>query len=197
VARGVERLVQWGRGEKIVWNCIECTAIDNPKQKPTAPQVRAEAWMSLIHGSRGLIFFVHQFKPVFKEAALLEDPEMLRAVTASNRQISGLAPVLNGPTIRDRVTVRSENPAVPIAVMVKRHGEATYLFAVALRGGSTSATFSFTGTGDWTRGEVLDEDRVLPAEGGVFKDRFAPWEVHLYRLAGSIDPVGVGRRQAP
>ncbi len=30
--------------------------------------------MSLIFGSRGLIYFVHQFKPKFIEAALLADP---------------------------------------------------------------------------------------------------------------------------
>src|SRR5262245_64222377 len=28
VARGVERLVQWSGGKKIVWNCLECTRID-------------------------------------------------------------------------------------------------------------------------------------------------------------------------
>ena len=40
--------------------------------------------MALIHGSRGLIYFVHQFEPRFIEAALLEDPQMLTAVTALN-----------------------------------------------------------------------------------------------------------------
>src|SRR6185436_7271685 len=41
VARGVERLVQWTRGDKIVWNCIECTHISNPQVKATPQQVRA------------------------------------------------------------------------------------------------------------------------------------------------------------
>jgi hypothetical protein len=59
VANGVERLEQWGKGEKPVWNFIECTAIANPKHKPTPQQVRAEVWMALIHGSHGLIYFVH------------------------------------------------------------------------------------------------------------------------------------------
>ena len=77
VARGVERLVKWSKGEKVIWNCIGCTRGANPRVEPTPHQVRAEAWMSLIHGSRGLIFFVHQFKPTFNETALLDDPEML------------------------------------------------------------------------------------------------------------------------
>ena len=48
----------------------------------TPEQVRTEVWMALIHGAKGLVYFVHQFKPRFKEAALLDDPPMLAAVTA-------------------------------------------------------------------------------------------------------------------
>ena len=66
--------------------------------------------MSLVHGSRGLIYFVHQFKPKFNEHALLDDPEMLAAVTAINRQIRELAPVLNSPS-RRRASPRSARPA--------------------------------------------------------------------------------------
>ena len=35
VARGIQRLVHWTKGDKIVWNYIECTRIKNPKAKPT------------------------------------------------------------------------------------------------------------------------------------------------------------------
>jgi hypothetical protein len=42
--------------------------------------------MSLIRGSRGLIYFVHQFKPTFREAALLDDPEMLAGSPRSTRK---------------------------------------------------------------------------------------------------------------
>jgi len=31
--------------------------------------------------------------------------------------------------------------------------------------------------------EGVDESRNIPAEQGVFKDRFEPWDVHLYRAA--------------
>jgi len=183
VAGGVERLVKWSGGEKIVWNCLECTRIGELDRKPTPHQVRCEAWMSLIHGSRGLIYFVHQFKPQFHEAALLEDPEMLAAVSALNRQITELAPVLNSPTIRDAATVQSKNAEVPVALMVKQHENSTYLFAVGMRDGVTMATFTIRET----RGgmvEVLDENRVIAIKNGSFSDHFDPWGVHLYRLPG-------------
>jgi hypothetical protein len=80
VAQGVERLRGWARPDQIVWNCVECTRISNTEVKPTPAQVRTEVWMALIHGSQGLIYFVHQFQPVFREAALFDDPEMLDAV---------------------------------------------------------------------------------------------------------------------
>src|SRR4029079_18605856 len=93
------RLRKWSNDRKIVWNCIECTHISNPRAKATPHQVKAEVWMSLIHGSRGLIYFVHQFQPKFNEHALLDDPEMLAAVSALNHQVHDLAPVLNSPDV--------------------------------------------------------------------------------------------------
>src|SRR5690606_31301126 len=119
VARGVERLRRWSDDRKIVWNCIECSRISNPRVKPTPHQIRAEVWMSLIHGSRGLIYFVHQFEPRFVEASLLEDEQLLKAVTQINEQIHELAPVLNGPTV-EIARVETADPEQTIAVMGKR-----------------------------------------------------------------------------
>ena len=189
VARGVERLVQWTHGEKPIWNCIECTHISNPQIKATPQQVRAEVWMALIHGSRGLIYFVHQFKPAFKEAALLDDSELLSAVTAINRQIHELAPVLNRPSIVNGVTVESSVEGVPIAWMLKRRGDVTYLFAVNMRNRPTRGTFtlreSALGIGPSISAAVLDESRTIAMQNGVLTDEFKPYEVHLYQLRGA------------
>jgi len=188
VANGVERLVQWGQGKKTVWNCIECTAITHPDHKPTPQQVRAEVWMSLIHGSRGLIYFVHQFQPGSDIAALLRDPEMLAAVTQINRQITGLAPVLNSPTAHDAVAVQSNNPAVPVATMVKQLDGTTYLFAAAVRDGATDATFTFTRAMGGNVVETLGENRTLAITNNSFSDHFDTWAVHLYKLSPPAAP---------
>jgi hypothetical protein len=145
VAYGVERLVGWAQGKKIVWNCIECTQIQNDKNKPTPEQVRCEVWMSIIRGSTGLIYFVHEWKPKFDESALLSNLEMYAAVTRINHRIHELAAVLNSPTIADGVKVQSANAAVPIATMVKKQDGAVYVFAVAMRSGQTRAKFSVPG----------------------------------------------------
>jgi len=182
VGYGVERLVGWAQGEKIVWNCIECTHISNEDRKPTPHEVRCEVWMSIVHGSTGLIYFVHEFKPKFNEAALLSDVEMCEAVTRINRRIASLAPVLNSPTIADGAKVQCENAEASMATMVKKHDGAVYLFAVGMRDNQTRAKLSIQGLSGRHRIEVLDEDRTLESTDGVFEDDFQPWDVHLYQV---------------
>ena len=183
VANGVDRLVNWAGPGRAVWNCIECTRIENPAKKATPQQVRCEVWMSLIHGSRGLIYFVHEWKPHFNESALLDDPEMLAAVTATNRQIARLAPILNSPTLKDAVSVVCEPKEIPVDVLAKQKDGVLYLFAAGMRGEKTKATFQLRNISGERSVEVLDENRNLVAKDGVFTDQFAPWEVHLYRIA--------------
>jgi hypothetical protein len=186
VAKGVDRLLKWTGGRKRVWNCIECTHISNPDAKATPHQVRAEVWMALIHGSRGLIYFVHQFKPRFNEHALLDDPEMLKAVTVLNRQIHELAPVLNSPSPSGAGTVRSSKKEVPIDMMVKCHKGTTYVFAVAMRNTPTGGSFEIKGLGNAKVAEVLGEGdsspRRIKISDGRFEDDFEAFGVHLYAI---------------
>ena len=189
VGRGVERLGKWaaaapreeGRPPRIVWNCIECTRISNEQVKPTPAQVRAEVWMSIIHGSRGLIYFVHQFKPKFIEAGLLADAEMLAAVTAINRQVRELAPVINSPPPAEAAAVMPSSNNAMIASMTRRRDGATYVFAVSMRDTKTTGSFKVPGAAVGTV-EVIGEDRKLQLVGGTFSDNFAGYEVHLYRI---------------
>jgi len=185
VAKGVDRLMKWTAGQKLVWNCIECTRINDPTAGPTPAQVKAEVWMALVHGSRGLIYFVHQFKPRFNEHALLDDPEMLAAVTAVNRQIHDLAPVLNSPSVTDGATVRSSNPDAPIDLMVKRKGGATYVFAVGMRNRPARGSFVLQNLRGEATAHLLGEDRRLTIRDGRFADDFPAYGVHVYRIAAS------------
>jgi hypothetical protein len=181
VARGVERLVGWAGPTRVAWNCIECTRISS-ERKATPAEVRAEVWMSLIHGSRGLIYFVHEWKPKFNEHALLDDPQMLAGVTAINQEIHALAPVLSSPTVEGAARVTSAPPDVPIAAMVKRSGGAVYVFACAMRGARARGTLAVAGLPAAAQAEVLGEGRTLKAPGGRFQDDFEPYGVHLYRV---------------
>jgi hypothetical protein len=184
VGAGVERLVKWTGGKKTVWNCLECTRIENGVRKPTPAQVRSQAWMSIIHGSRGLVYFVHEFKPRFNEAALLDDPEMLKGVTELNAEITRLAPIINAPDERIGVAVlggeRPQRP--PVAAVGKRGGRDAYVFAVGMRNAETRVAFALPRARNNAVAEVLGEDRTIPIRDGRFEDVFGPYQVHLYRI---------------
>ncbi|MBM4093910.1 MAG: hypothetical protein FJ276_31565 [Planctomycetes bacterium] len=194
VARGVQRLRGWAGSDRITWNCIECTRISNTKTKPTPQQVKAEVWMSIIHGSQGLIYFCHQFQPQFVEAGLLADDEMARAVGEINHQIHELATAINGPSIPDAVTVICQPADVAqdmadllaspgIATALKKSRGRTYLFAVRMEDRPARGSFQIAGMPGEATIRVLGEDRALTARDGWFEDAFGPHAVHLYEVA--------------
>ncbi len=183
VPLGVRRLREWCQDSKPVWVHLETGIIGAPGSQPTPLQVKAEIWMALIHGARGIDYFVHQFKPKFNEHALLDNPDMLAMVTAVNQQITSLARLLNSATVVDGVAVASTNPKTPVHAMVKRQGGATYVFSAGMYGEETQATFRVQDlTGNRTA-DVIGEDRQVRVQNGVFTDAFAGYGVHLYRIA--------------
>lgn len=180
VAKGVDQLREWGGPSKIVWNALECTHIGDADRQANPSQVRSEVWMSIIHGSRGIIWFAHQFKPKFDEHALLDDPKMLAAVSAINAQIHRLAPAINSKELAD-VKVASSNTEVPIDILARKSQGATYVFSVAMRNGPSTGTFTF-GDKSAHQAEVLGENRRVEIKDGSFTDSFAPFAVHLYKI---------------
>jgi hypothetical protein len=181
VADGVDRLTEWSGGKKIIWNALECTAMDG-KGKPTPYQVKGEVWMSLIHGSRGIIYFVHVFQPKSDPAGLLADAEMWAGVGKINRQIIELAPALNSPTVSDAATVGSSQKETPIDIMTKKEGGAVYVFAVAMRDVAAKGIFAVKGLPAKATAEVIGEGRRIDVADGKFTDDFKGYEVHLYKI---------------
>jgi hypothetical protein len=181
VGAGVERLRKWANYGKPIWNWIETTAI-RQGPKPTPAEIKAEVWMSIVHGTRGIGYFCHSFSPVEVEAGPLRDPETRRGLAAINQQVASLAHVLNERSVANGVTVSSANAESPVDTLLKRYGGATYLFAVGSRpGGETTASFTLRDCGNLSV-EVLGESRTIPARGGVFRDSFANYHVHLYKI---------------
>lgn len=182
VGAGVARLVHWTGGKKIVWNCLECTRIGNGVRKVTPEQLRSEAWMSIINGSRGFIYFVHEFKPRFNEHALLDDPEMLAAVTHLNSEIRSIAPVINSPDVPLPQPPQVRPPSAAVAAVGKRYGGNAYVFAVSMRNQAAQAVLHTAGLADNGIAEAIGEGRKIPVQHGILQDTFQPYQVHLYRI---------------
>jgi hypothetical protein len=182
VAQGVDNLRGWVNDKKPVWNDIETTTIDAGHGTPTAQDITTEVWMSIVHGSMGIMYFCHIFTPAEDDKGLLDTPTAKAAVAAVNAQITALAPVLNTQSLANGATVTSSSPAnAPIDIMVKRYQGALYIFAVAMR--PVAATGKFTPRGV-TAGTatVLGENRSIPISGGSFSDSFDGYAVHIYQL---------------
>ena len=181
IPRGIDRLRQWSNGTKTIWNHVECTRLNNPDAKATPAQVRAEVWMSLVHGSKGIVYYVHESAPKFSSHALLEDREMLRAVTEINQEVLSLAPALNSPAIRGAAIATSSQKDVPIDLSVHRYHDETYIFAVAMRNAKTTGTIRLVAPAGQSV-EEIGTRRELKLRHGEFEDDFDAYGVHLYRI---------------
>ncbi|MGC9330170.1 MAG: hypothetical protein ACP5I1_21215, partial [Candidatus Hinthialibacter sp.] len=138
----------------------------------------------IIHGSMGIIYFVHEFKPHFNEDALLDDPVMREAVAEVNQQIHSLARVLNSPTIDETISFTSSNAQCPLAVMSKHYRGKIYVFSVGMRNEETNAVFKIENIEKQSEPivNVLFENRKIDLNNHQFKDHFSPYEVHIYEI---------------
>ena len=174
----------WAGLERTVWTTIGTSKVKNPDAVVNAEHIRSQVWMSIINGSRGIIYFVHQFAPRFVEATWFEAPDIAAAMGRINAQVQGLAKVILSPASGDiaAITLRDQDrqivPAANIAVTSRRQGCKLYVFAASLSNKPLRAGISLhhaPGTLD-----VIDEGRRLPARGNGFEDDFEAYAVHLY-----------------
>jgi hypothetical protein len=91
--------------------------------------------------------------------------------------------VLNTRSVANGVTVVSNNADVPVDVMLKRYNGETYLFAVSMRPGITTATFTLRDFPENAEAEVIEENRTKIIANGIMRDSFTNYTVHLYRIS--------------
>ena len=184
VAAGMDNLAGWSGSAKPIAPTIEASDIDG-KGRPTPAELRAQVWMSLVHGAAGIQYFCHRFMPTFDETDCIDDAPTAAAMTAIDGELHDLASVLNTASVANGVTVASSAADIPVDVMLKRHERATYLFAVEMRGGATTATFTLRALPPSSTVEVIGEGRTLSvaaAAGVTFTDDFSGYGVHLYHV---------------
>lgn len=180
-AKGLDRITEFSGSSKIKWNCMESTAINGMK-KPSPLQIKAEIWISILSGSKGIIYFCHRFGKNPDTRALLHDKEIFPAVTRINQQITELAPIINSPDSKG-LSVSSLKGGINFKAALKQYKGDRYVFAVPMKNGDTAAKFEISGITKETKAEVLGESRTVEvSKKGVFKDEFKAWQVHLYKI---------------
>ena len=169
-------------GSKPVWAFVELGHPFSEDHWPTITpaQIRSAVWSSLIHGARGIVYFNHSFGGECVSQHVLRDPcysATRRAVTALNRQVTELAPVLNAPVVEGITQIDG-----PVDATTKYLDGQLYLLAGANTATGGTARFSLQCVQDGNV-TVIDESRKLRMTGGRFEDDFADGEaVHLYEI---------------
>jgi hypothetical protein len=191
VAKGVERLRKWAGPDKAVWSFIGASRVNNEDAKILGAQVRAQVWMAITKGARGIVYFVHQFSPTFADASLLENSSLAAQIREINSQLHRLAPIINSPATTDISDVNTyvrngkrppENDRL-VSLSSRRFGCSIYIFAVSLTPNPLSIALSLADLGREQNVEVLDEDRSIAISNGVFRDSFEGYGVHLYKTS--------------
>jgi hypothetical protein len=189
VAQGTRRLLDWAGQHRPVWTVIGASRVSNPQAAVDPAQIRAQVWMSIISGARGIVYFVHQFKPRFVEASWFESADLAQAIKRINAQVQGLAKVIASPPSDDlaEISLRDDQgleiPAGQVAVTTRRDGKVRYLFLSSLASQPMRATLRLRDGADIGSVDVIDEDRSLKQETGMFEDDLPPYAVRLYRVS--------------
>jgi hypothetical protein len=181
IGSGVTRLMTLAVDDQKVWAVIEAANAVAPAQ------LRAEVWMAIIHGVRGIVYFVHEFTPTFREDGIFRHPELVTKVADENKLIKSLATVLNSSNWGGTVTVQSR---VPISTMTKRYQDTIYIFAIAMTNAASRPQFVVGGIKE-SRAFVVGEQRDVTVTQGVFEDSFDGYGVHIYEipLTSALSPA--------
>ena len=139
----------------------QCGGLD-----PSATTTRAETWLAIAGGARGIGYFPSEWTPT-----------VTQAITDINREITSLSPALLGPSL-PVVADRSN----PVKVGARRYDGATYIIAVNASLTHASATFSIP---DLTGRQALvyGEHRTVPIRNSEITDAFPGLAVHIYLVA--------------
>ncbi|MDX6510963.1 MAG: hypothetical protein QOE36_467, partial [Gaiellaceae bacterium] len=163
------QLVGLAKG-KPTFQWIEAGAMNQcgarPELDPTPATVRAETWLAIAGGARGIGFFPDWFQP-----------PIARAVRGISDEIASLTPALL--TSATPVTVA---PATPLAVGARKLNGATYVIGVNPTPRATSGTIRVPGLRA-TSVRVYGESRTVGVRNGAFSDRFAGLALHVYIAA--------------
>jgi hypothetical protein len=146
---------QWieaGPMEHCTWN-----------QDPTPTVVRAETWLAIAGGAKGIGYFPDYW-----------EEDIRTEVRATNREILALAPALLGP-----VAKASWSTSSPVRVAARRYNGATYVVAVNTSTSPAVASFTIQGLGG-RKLRVFREGRVVSPLGDLVADKLPGLGVAVY-----------------
>ncbi len=159
-------LVSLTRG-KPTFQWIEAGPMEHCRdnEDPTPAIVRAETWLAIAGGARGIGYFPDWWAEPIRDE-----------VRMTNREIVALAPALLAPIAKVNWSVDG-----PVRIGARRLNGATYVVAVNTSTTDASATFSMPGLGGRTL-RVFRDGRLVKPLGDLVTDKLPGLGVAVYVL---------------
>jgi len=190
VARMVDAAKEAASDRRPVWAIIQAAGPawysdeyldpEGAGRAPTPAEVRAMTYLALVHGANGLIYYGYDI-PAFTGTRAFklpnDAPEIWAELTQINKQLGWLAPVImNG---QRRLLTPAADGDVHLGAWHYQGGD--YIIAVNTSSQEIVAEFTLPEI-EASRLGAMFERRWISSNDGVFKDSFAPHEVHIYSI---------------
>lgn len=134
-------------------------------EDPTPAIVRAETWLAIAGGARGIGYFPDWWEETIRNEVRL-----------TNREILALAPALLSPVAKVNWSTES-----PVRIGARRYNGATYVIAVNTSTSEATASFSLPGLGGRSL-RVFRDGRTVKSLGDLVADKLPPLGVAVYVL---------------
>ena len=182
VAHGVRNLRRWmamGAMHKPLWVFVEAASIDGV-HTPTATELRAQAWLAVINGARGIVWFPWQVATDGqrkREDELFAHPDLVEEVRTTSMDLRNLARVLN--TGRS-LALTTTGPA---SVIARSDGADAWIFVASESPKDAMVTLSSGWVGKRAIFPLRLGGRIAGRSDGRIDLALAPYGVALIRLA--------------
>jgi hypothetical protein len=177
IGSSLDRLRRWS-GARPQLAYIEASDLWNDGVVPSADEFRGEIWHAIIHGARGISYFVVDVADPLNKPDMVP-PNIVAEMQAQNGRITRLASVLQGPIDPPAVGVRAKPP---LEFTWRQAGSKTYLIVLNQSGVAVdNAAIKVLGAVPPTI-TVRDENRTLATSANGFADSFGPYAVHVYEF---------------
>jgi hypothetical protein len=134
-------------------------------------ELRAEVWLAVVGGARGIGFFTHTWSPAHSSFDVT--PALQRTMKKLSDFLGAVQPGLLG-----RTTLAGANSGA-IKVLARSANGRTYVFAVNASRDWVNAVVHVPRLRDG-QARVLGEKRTVPVGNERFIQNFAPLDVHVY-----------------
>lgn len=182
IADPIERLRTWTDKPQFAFVETSNQRFVSHARGANRDEVRAEIWLAIVHGVRGLTYFSAVVPPNGDDWAEDGTPDSVSAeLKIQNGLVTQLAPVLQGPI--NPSTLGATVPS-PLQVCWRDAPSGMHFIVVnPMKTAVTNANLSLSGVGTATKAVVFNESRTVSLSDGKLSDSFGPYAVHIYVVA--------------